>query len=276
MFPSVYPLVRRPSIESAVTADPPSTVDHFHHVVFDVSQLDRSRHFYGEVLGLDPVPPEAWPDEGADVAVFRTRAGQYVVLVESVQVQPDGPAGHTNFMLYPDDYPAVFERLKAAGALVRDHMAEQGRRSLGVLTTYLDDPDGRRLQITAYTDEAFQLPAANRGKIVAGRLEDFAVPSVTHHGEGKFFLVRLPDGMLALNQVCTHQQCNVQYQVEHYRFWCPCHNRRFTRTGKQIAIEPDVHPLQAYPVEIMDGQVVVDTDRSMARSAAEADRMVPG
>jgi len=243
-----------------------STLGHFHHVVFDVSDLERSRRFYRDVLGLEAVPDELWPAEGsASRAVFKTDIGQYVVLVPAAEVQPDGPGGHTNFMLAPEHYPVVYERLEREGCLVADHLAEQGRRSIGVLSTYFDDPDGRRLQITAYTEEAFELPAARRGKVVAGRLDEIPVGSVIHNQDGKFFLVRLQDQILALNQVCTHQQCNVTYQPEHYRFWCPCHNRKFTRTGEQIAITPDVPPLQVYSVEVQDGQIVVDTDLSIAR-----------
>jgi catechol 2,3-dioxygenase-like lactoylglutathione lyase family enzyme/nitrite reductase/ring-hydroxylating ferredoxin subunit len=251
-------------------------VGHFHHIVFDVSDLDRSKHFYEEVIGLDPVPETQFPLEpGAPSAAFRTAADQYVVLVQSETVQPDGPAGHTNFMLDPNDYPAVFERLKREECLVHDHLADQGRRSVGVLSTYFDDPDGRRLQITAYTDEAFQLPAAEKGKIVVGRVEDFPVGSVTHNKEGKFFLVRLEGGVVALNQVCTHQQCPITYQPEHYRFWCTCHNRKFTRLGEQIAVHRDVPPLHRYDLEIVDGQIVVDTDRTIPRGLDEVDHLVP-
>lgn len=253
-----------------------TTLGHFHHIVLDVTDLEHSRRFYGEVLGLDPVPEDQWPQEGSSpMAVFGTRIGQYVVLVPTAQVHPDGPGGHTNFMLAPEDYPAVFERLKQEECLVADHLAEQGRRSIGVLSTYFDDPDGRRLQITAYTHEAFELPAARRGKVVAGHLEEIPVGSVIHRPEGKFFLVRFADGILALNQVCTHQQCLVTYQPEHYRFWCPCHNRKFTRTGAQIAITPDVPPLQVYAIEFQDGQVIVDTETSIPRTADEAERLVP-
>ncbi|MBM2811297.1 MAG: hypothetical protein HW416_2056, partial [Chloroflexi bacterium] len=234
-----------------------------------------SRRFYGEVLGLDPVPAEEWAAEGADQAAFKTLYGQYVVLVQAPSVQPDGLDGHPNFMLASDDYPAVFERLKNSGCLIPDHTAEQGRRWIGLLTTYLDDPDGRRLRITAYRTDVFQVPAAKRGRLVAGRVEDFAVGSVTHNAEGQFFLVRLDDGVLALNQVCTHEQCDLLYQAEHLRFWCPCHNRRFTRTGKQIAIEADVPPLHAYALEVVDGQIVVDTDRSLPRRPEDADQLAP-
>ena len=248
---------------------------HFHHIVLDVSDLERSAQFYGDALGLDPAPLDTWPDEGgAPKAIFKTDIGQYVVLVQLANVKPDGPAQHTNFIVSPEAYERIYERLKARGCLVADHLVEQGRRPIGELSTYLDDPDGRRLQITAYTGETFALPAAKKGKVVAGRVEDFPIGTVVHNAEGKFFLVRLDEGILALNQVCTHQHCLVTYQPEHYRFWCPCHNRKFDRKGEQIAISQDVPPLNAYDVEFVDGQVVVDTDTTIPRTIEEAQRMV--
>jgi catechol 2,3-dioxygenase-like lactoylglutathione lyase family enzyme/nitrite reductase/ring-hydroxylating ferredoxin subunit len=247
---------------------------HFHHIVLDVSDLERSLAFYRDVLGLDSAPAELWPQEGAPQAVLQTGAGQYVVLVEAAEVKPDGPAQHTNFIIPSEAYDATAERLRAAGALVADHLVEQGRRPVGEISTYLNDPDGRRLQLTAYADETFMLPASKKGKVVAGRIEDFPVGSVQPNAEGKFFLVHLPAGMFALNQVCTHQHCLVAYQSEHYRFWCPCHNRKFTREGEQIAVHPDVPPLHTYAVQVEDGQVIVDTDTSIARKPGEPPTMV--
>ena len=75
---------------------------HVHHIVLDVSDLERSLPFYRDVLGLDPVPAELWPAEGnAPRAVLKTDIGQYVVLAEAEQVKPDGPAQHTNFIVSP-------------------------------------------------------------------------------------------------------------------------------------------------------------------------------
>src|SRR6266545_4030971 len=237
----------------------------FHHVALEVQDLDRAERFFREVMDLEFVGRDVWPNEGA-TATFRTSARQYLVLVESDELTPEGPGVHTNFILAPEDYPPVYERLKELGALVVDHRAEQ--RSVGEVSTYFKDPDGHQLQITAYSPEAFTVPAAERGKITAGRIEDFPVGSVTHVKEGKFFLVCLQAGMLALSEICTHRQCNVVYQQEHYRFYCPCHYRKFTRTGEQIAIEKDTAPLHMYAIDFVDGQVVVDTDLSIPRMPA--------
>ena len=117
-------------------------------------------------------------------------------------------------------------------------------------------------------------PSARVGKVAAGSIESFPVGSVTHNEQGKFFLVRTRDGFLALSEICTHRQGHIVYEPEHYRFYCPCHYRKFTRTGEQIAIEKDTAPLHMYAIEFVDGQVVVDTDLSIPRMPASVDRMV--
>lgn len=243
---------------------------HFHHLVLEVSDLDRSERFLQEAVGLQPVGRDLWPEDGPNSS-FKTDDGQYVVLVQVPEVKPSGPGVHTNFLLPTEDYWKVHKRLGEIGCLVIDHRAEQ--RSVGEVSQYFNDLDGHRLQITAYDPEAFQVPAAKRGKVVAGRVEDFPPGSVTHYAEGKFFLVHLPDGFLALNQVCTHMQCNVAYQQEHYRFYCACHYNKFTRKGEHIGHTPGTPPLHAYAIEIVDGQIVVDTDRTIPRTPEEAERM---
>lgn len=248
-------------------------VGHFHHVVIEVSDLVRSELFYGpQGLGLDPIGRNVWPDDQPNAA-FRTAEGQFVVLVQVDEVKHDGPGVHTNFVLSYEDYPPVFERLKALGCLVIDHRDEQ--RAAGEVSTYLNEPDGHRLQITAYAPDAFMVKPARKGKIVAGRIEDFPVGSVTHNREGGFFIVRLEEGMLAINHTCTHMSCTVTYQPEHYRFYCACHYNRFTRKGEHLGHIEGTQPLHVYPIEFVDGQIVVDTDRTIPRRESEADRMVP-
>ncbi len=244
----------------------------FHHVVLEVSDLERSERFYGEAIGLEPVGRGAFPEDGPNSA-FETGDGQYVVLVERPVVASDGPGVHTNFMVPTEEYHAVYDRLKALGSLVIDHRAEQ--RSVGEVSTYFNDPDGHRLQITALAPEAFIVPPSRQGKVVAGRIEDFPIGSVTHIKEGKFYVVRLQEGMLAINEVCTHMHCLVTYQQEHYRFYCACHYNKFTRKGEHIGYTPGVAPLHTYAIEFVDGQVVVDTDKTQPRSVEQAATMLP-
>lgn len=249
-----------------------STVGHFDHVMMEVSDLERSAEFLEHAVGLTPAGRDLWP-EGFPNASFKTDENQYLVIVEVPGFKPRIGV-HTNFMLGPEDYAVVHERLKQRGCLVLDHRAEQ--RSVGEVSQYFSDPDGQRLQITAFEPEAFQVPASGRGRIAAGRLDEFPVGSVVHHKEGKFFLVHLKEGLLALNDVCTHQQCTVSYQPEHYRFYCACHYNKFTRKGEHIGHIAGTMPLQAYAVEIADGQIVVDTDRTIRRTPEEAERLAHG
>lgn len=245
---------------------------HFYKLVMQVSDLERSERFYRDDLGLQFVGRNLWPEDGSS-ATFQTADGAYVVLVEVTEVQAVGLDVHRNFMLPEEDYFVVHERLKERGWLRPNHRTEMGVRSATEITCSLFDPDRNRLQLTAWR-RPYEVPAAERGKVVAGRIEDFAAGSVTFVGAGKFFLVRTPTGFLALNNVCTHLQCNVVYQPERYQYYCYCHGRVFDRMGRQVSIRVDVPALCAYAVEFVDGQVVVDTDRNVPRND-DADEVTP-
>jgi cytochrome b6-f complex iron-sulfur subunit len=94
------------------------------------------------------------------------------------------------------------------------------------------------------------------GKFVLGQVEDFAEGSVTEIREGKFFLVRQGDQFKALYQVCTHLGCLVRYTGE--SFSCPCHGSQFAEDGTLVT-SPASRDLDEFAVEIVDGDVVVDT-----------------
>jgi len=246
---------------------------HFFKMVLEVTNVDAAQRFYRDDLGLQAVGRDLWPDDG-HTATLQTSDGSFVVLTEQGRVPPDGPGVHRNFMVPEEDYHHIHDRLKEGGWLRPNYMTEMGLRGEDEVTCSFYDPDRHRLQLTAWRGE-YTLPAAKKGKIVAGRPEDFPVGSVTHFKEGKFYLVRTEAGVLALSQVCTHRQCNVGWQPERWQFLCPCHHRRFTRDGSPATFEPDVPPLHVYAIELIDGQIVVDTDASIPRSEDEAERMVP-
>jgi len=243
-----------------------------HHQMLETTDLNRAERFYEEVVGLKPLGRNLWPEEKPNSA-FMLDGGQYLVVVEVPAVKPDGPGVHYDFELSPEDYRVVYDRIIQAGVSKGDHRSAD--RSEGELSVYFDDPDGHQLQITAFTAEAFAVPPSRRGKVVAGALDDFPVGSVTYVKEGEFFLVRLADGALAISRVCTHRNCNVTYQRETYRFYCPCHHNRFTRKGEHIRHEEEVAPLHTYSLEFIDGKIIVDTDVSVARTPEEAEQMVP-
>jgi len=96
------------------------------------------------------------------------------------------------------------------------------------------------------------------GKFVVGKVEDFADGSVTLNRDGKFFLVRLGNEFKALYQVCTHLGCLVRQTPD--GFACPCHGSRFARDGT-LTRSPAPRDMDTFAVEIVDGNVVVDTGK---------------
>jgi len=182
---------------------------------------------------------------------------------------------HSRLAVPPEEWDGVVDRLQSRGYGLHDDR-KGGLRAVGEAGLNVADPDGHVLELECHGPAAFEFPPARRGKIVAGRIEDFAIGSVTRIPGGQFFLVRLHDGFLAVSQVCTHMQFAVTYQPEHFRFYCPRHRRKFTRSGKYLprfGFE-DTPPLRVYNVEFVDGQVVVDTDAAIRRTKDEADRLV--
>ncbi len=104
------------------------------------------------------------------------------------------------------------------------------------------------------------------GQIRAGRVEEFGVGSVSYLRAGRFFLVRLEAGFLALSQTCTHLGCSVPWVEAEQRFHCPCHGSIFTTTGEVVG-GPAPRPLDLFPIEIVSGEVFVDTGARIQRAA---------
>lgn len=104
------------------------------------------------------------------------------------------------------------------------------------------------------------------GKVVAGNVEDFAVNSVTKVREGKFYVVRLPEGFMALYWKCVHLGCTVPWSPPEDPgvFHCPCHGSIYDITGKRIA-GPAPRSLDYMNIEIVEGKVVVDTGKITTR-----------
>lgn len=95
-------------------------------------------------------------------------------------------------------------------------------------------------------------------RIDAGPLANFPVGSVTPFREGKFYLSRLEDGVIALYWRCTHLGCTVPWREDENLFHCPCHGSIYERTGQNIA-GPAPRPLDYMTVEIVDGRVIANT-----------------
>jgi cytochrome b6-f complex iron-sulfur subunit len=113
------------------------------------------------------------------------------------------------------------------------------------------------------------------GLVEVGSVEDFKVGSVTYFLDGRFYIVRLPSGLIALYRKCTHLGCVVPWQATEPseddlaaagRFNCPCHGSIFDRYG-EVQGGPAPRPLDLFPIQIEDGQVIVDTGTVVTRDS---------
>jgi menaquinol-cytochrome c reductase iron-sulfur subunit len=75
---------------------------------------------------------------------------------------------------------------------------------------------------------------------------------------GAVYLQRLKDGRVrALNVVCPHAGCFVDYRSAGNHYHCPCHNSSFSTDGKVLDPKsPSPRPLDELPVEIRNGTEV--------------------
>lgn len=93
---------------------------------------------------------------------------------------------------------------------------------------------------------AFELGQANE---VLPPQESVPVP----FQDGKFWLVNLDQGVLALYKVCTHLGCLYAWSDINFRFECPCHGSKFELDGTYIE-GPAPRSLDRFPVKALDAQ----------------------
>jgi catechol 2,3-dioxygenase-like lactoylglutathione lyase family enzyme len=117
------------------------------HVAIGVADVERSRRFYAEVLGLERVH-EAW-----DVPVVMAAQGTGVAIFSHELHAPSAPAGaeapavrilHIAFRVDGVGFEQARSALAEAGLDVRfsDHGISH--------SIYFSDPDGHQLELTTY------------------------------------------------------------------------------------------------------------------------------
>ncbi|HEY8417487.1 MAG TPA: Rieske 2Fe-2S domain-containing protein [Limnochordales bacterium] len=94
--------------------------------------------------------------------------------------------------------------------------------------------------------------------IDAGPIDEFPVGSVTRIRDGRFYVSRLPEGVIALYWRCPHLGCTVPWNQTQNLFICPCHGSVYEPTGQNIA-GPAPRPMDYMRVEIRGGRLLVDT-----------------
>lgn len=113
-------------------------------------------------------------------------------------------------------------------------------------------------------------PGTFGSKVIAGQVDEFQPGTVNHVQKGRFYISRLEDGsFISLWHRCTHLGCTVPWREAERRFNCPCHSSIFNTVGEVVS-GPAPRPLDIFPIEIQDGQLVVDTGHPIQR-----DKYVP-
>ena len=117
-------------------------------------------------------------------------------------------------------------------------------------------------------------PGAFGDKVVAGQLDEFEPGTVSHIPKGRFYIARLEDGgLMALWQRCTHLGCTIPWRENEGTFLCPCHSSFFNPVG-EVMSGPAPRPMDLFPIEPVEGQVVVDTGQAIERQAFDPAQVV--
>lgn len=93
---------------------------------------------------------------------------------------------------------------------------------------------------------------------VPKKLSEIKVGEVLKVREGKFYLVRTEDGIMALYWKCVHLGCTVPYNEGQQLFMCPCHQSTYLPTGQNVA-GPATRPLDYMELEVADDLIHVNT-----------------
>ncbi len=117
-------------------------------------------------------------------------------------------------------------------------------------------------------------PGGFGGQVKAGRIEEFPVGSISHIRKGRFYISRLDEGLLAMSHRCTHLRCTVPWREDEGRFNCPCHSGIYNKKG-EVVDGPPPRPLDLFPVEIIDGEVIVDTGQIIERDQFDPSQVTP-
>ncbi|NIP41456.1 MAG: Rieske (2Fe-2S) protein [candidate division Zixibacteria bacterium] len=64
------------------------------------------------------------------------------------------------------------------------------------------------------------------------------------------------DTIKALNPICTHKQCTVEYSKEKGHIVCPCHGSEYELNGKVLK-DPATEPLGIYESELREDGLIV-------------------
>lgn len=126
---------------------------------------------------------------------------------------------------------------------------------IGLLASYFPvalaactDADSNTAATTSEADGEF---------VSLGTTEELQASGYLLNKESKVIVVRNGNNELsALNPVCTHQGCIVEWSPDSNTLVCPCHNAEYAPDGEVLAA-PAPAPLTTYPVKEENGGIMV-------------------
>jgi len=107
------------------------------------------------------------------------------------------------------------------------------------------------------------------GGVDVGPVEAFAVGVWRYNAGARAVVGRDMRGFFAYSALCTHEQCVVNPPDAQGNCVCPCHGSRFDGQGR-VTMRPATADLDPLAVAIVDGRVLVDPARMVARDVRVA------
>ncbi|MCK6473220.1 MAG: Rieske (2Fe-2S) protein [Planctomycetes bacterium] len=90
------------------------------------------------------------------------------------------------------------------------------------------------------------------GEALAYKLPDGAKVVIARQGSSG-----AAEDFVALSSVCPHLGCQVHWEGQNSRFFCPCHNGTFDPSGNPTG-GPPKEPLPRYPLKVEDGLLFIE------------------
>lgn len=101
---------------------------------------------------------------------------------------------------------------------------------------------------------------ASLGGLAAGASLDYKAP--TGHA---ISITRMKDSgtvddFIALSSICPHLGCQVHWETQNQRFFCPCHNGAFDAEGTATEGPPKEarQRLSRYPLKVENGMLFIE------------------
>lgn len=126
---------------------------------------------------------------------------------------------------------------------------------IGVLASYFPVA----LAACADTDSNTAATSEADGEFISlGTTEELQQTGYLLNKESEVIVVRdSNDKLVALNPVCTHQGCIVEWSPDSNDLICPCHNAKYAPDGEVLAA-PAPAPLPTYRVKEENGEIMVE------------------